>query len=335
MSAKGDILAYLTAKGHEGILQSELYRLNYSRSTIVEAIESLEKEKKVIRKEIGKKAYRIWLVEEAPFPIEGVLRLGLLRAVEYPHAILTAKDLEREYDVRILVYNSAIELTNALALGKVDLACSPLITQVLFGLLTKNLRIAGGCGFGGSGVVLKGDLKEGIKIGSSELSTMETMLKLFLEKHGLVDKAKVIYFKKPEEIVKSFLEGEIDALSIWEPYLSSLEKEGFKVYRYVELFGFYPCCALGVNYEFFKINKEIFYKFMDYYKKNTKSLKQRKEEAIRLMEMVFGFKQEQIRNGFEGFVYDYRLSKEQVESALERFGLKVFNLDPLLLPKDF
>ncbi len=331
MSAKEDILKYLGEKSHEGALQSELYELGYSRSTIVEAIESLEFEKRIVRREVGKKAYRIWLVEEAPFPIKGLLRLGVLKAVEYPHALLTARDLEKKYDVRVIVYNSALELTNALALGKVDLACSPLVTQVLFGLLTKNLKIAAGCGFGGSGLVVGEELKEGITIGSSELSTMETMLKLFLEKHHLIGKAKVVYFKKPEEMMKSFLEGEIDALSIWEPYLSKLEKKGFRTYRYTEIFGLYPCCTLGVNREFLKINEELFREFMELYRENTKRLKERKEESLEIMANIFGFSEEQIKDGLRGFVFDYRLSKEQVEAALERFGLKVFNLNSLML----
>ncbi|MCD6156003.1 MAG: ABC transporter substrate-binding protein, partial [Candidatus Atribacteria bacterium] len=271
-----------------------------------------------------------WLVEEAPFPIKGLLRLGVLKAVEYPHALLTTKDLEKRHDVRVIVYNSALELTNALALGKVDLACSPLVTQVLFGLLTKSLKIAAGCGFGGSGLVVRGKLKEGITIGSSELSTMETMLKLFLEKHSLIGRVKVVYFKKPEEMVKSFLEGEINALSIWEPYLSELEKRGFEIQRYAEIFGLYPCCTLGVNQEFLKINEKLFKEFLELYKGNTRRLEERKEEALEIMAKLFGFSKEQINEGLKGFVFDYRLSREQVEEALERFGLKVFNLDSLL-----
>jgi len=335
MSAKEKILAYLKERSHEGALQSELYELNYSRSTIAEAIESLERDRKILRRGLGKKTYRVWIVEEAPFPIEGTLRLGLLKALEYPHALLSAKDLEGEYDVRVVVYDSALELTNALSLGKVDLACSPLITQVLFALLTKNLKIVAGCGFGGSGVVVREGLKTGIKIGSSELSTMETMLKLFLEKHNLIERVQVVYFKKPEEIVKAFLKGEIDALSIWEPYLSKLEKLGFKTYRYIQTFGLYPCCTLGVNYEFLRLNRELFHKFVERYKENTEKLEQRREEAIQLMEKLFGFSTKQIRNSFDGFLYDYKLTKDQIELTLERFGLKVFNLDSLLLAKDF
>ncbi|NJE77499.1 hypothetical protein E3E37_11305, partial [Thermococcus sp. ES12] len=130
------------------------------------------------------KAYRIWIIDEAPFPVKGTLRLGLLRAVEYPHALLTAHDLKEKYNVRVLIYDSALELTNALAIGKVDLACSPLITQILYALLMKSIKIVSGCGFAGSGLVMRGELKEGRTIASSELSTMETMLKQFLERKG-------------------------------------------------------------------------------------------------------------------------------------------------------
>lgn len=331
MGAKDDILSYLMGRGHEGVLQSELYNLRYSRSTISEALDLLEKERLIVRREIGRKAYRVWLIDEAPFPVKDTVRLGILRAVEYPHALLTAQDLKERYDVRVLVYNSALELTNALALGKVDLACSPLITQILYGLLMRSVKIVAGCGFGGSGLAVRKGLKDGIKIGSSELSTMETMLKLFLEKKGLIEKVNVVYFRNPENMVDSLLSGEIDALSVWEPYLTLLERRGFKIYRYRNYFGNYPCCSLGVNLEFLELNREIFDNFVRRYKKNTERLEEKKEEAIKIMQDLFGFERELIEHSFEGYVYDYKLEKEKIDEALSRFGLRVFNLDKLIL----
>lgn len=334
MSAKDDILSYLKSKGHDGALQSELYNLGYSRSTIAEALESLEKENLIVKKSVGKKAYRIWIIDEAPFPVENTLRLGLLRAVEYPHALLTAHDLKEKYNVRVLVYNSALELTNALTIGKVDLACSPLITQILYALLMKSIKIVSGCGFAGSGLVMRGELEEGRTIASSELSTMETMLKLFLERKGLGN-IKVTYFKDPETAVESLLRGEIDGLSIWEPYLSLLKKKGFNIYHYSDYFGKYPCCALGVNSSFLNINEALFHEFFEKFKNNTENLERRKEEAIKLMVEIMGFKEELVRESFGGFIYDYKLTKNQVEEMLNRFGLKVFNLEKLFLSQDF
>ena len=334
MSAKDDILSYLRSKGHDGALQSELYNLGYSRSTIAEALESLEKENLIVKKSVGKKAYRIWIVDEAPFPLENTLRLGLLRAVEYPHALLTAHDLKEKYNVRVLVYNSALELTNALSIGKVDLACSPLITQILYALLMKNIKVVSGCGFAGSGLVMRGELEEGVTIASSELSTMETMLKLFLERMGL-GKVKVTYFKNPENAVESLLRGEIDGLSIWEPYLSLLKNRGFRIYSYSDYFGRYPCCALGVNLGFLNTNEALFHEFFEKFKDNTENLEKRKEEAVELIVRIMGFKEELVRESFGGFIYDYRLTKDQVEEMLDRFGLKVFNLEKLFLSQDF
>ena len=334
MSAKDDILRYLKSKGHDGALQSELYELGYSRSTIAEALESLEEENLIVKRNIGKKAYRIWIIDEAPFPIKNTLRLGLLRAVEYPHALLAAHDLKEKYNVRVLVYNSALELTNALAIGKVDLACSPLITQILYALLMKSIKVVSGCGFSGSGLVVRGELKEGKTIASSELSTMETMLKLFLEKKGLKN-IKVTYFKNPENAVESFLRGEIDGISIWEPYLTLLKKKGFNAYHYSDYFGKYPCCALGVNLSFLDVNKTLFYEFLEKFKENTENLEKRKGQAVELMVEVMGFEEKLVRESFGGFVYDYRLTKKQVEEMLNRFGLKVFNLEKLFLSQDF
>ena len=334
MSAKDDILRYLKSKGHDGALQSELYELGYSRSTIAEALETLEEENLIVKRNIGKKAYRIWIIDEAPFPIKNTLRLGLLRAVEYPHALLAAHDLKEKYNVRVLVYNSALELTNALAIGKVDLACSPLITQILYALLMKSIKVVSGCGFSGSGLVVRGELKEGKTIASSELSTMETMLKLFLEKKGLKN-IKVTYFKNPENAVESFLRGEIDGISIWEPYLTLLKKKGFNVYHYSDYFGKYPCCALGVNLSFLDVNKTLFYEFLEKFKENTENLEKRKGQAIELVVEVMGFEEKLVRESFGGFVYDYRLTKKQVEEMLNRFGLKVFNLEKLFLSQDF
>jgi len=67
MSAKEKILAYLKERSHEGALQSELYDLNYSRSTIAEAIESLERDRKILRRGLGKRHIEFGLLRRLPF----------------------------------------------------------------------------------------------------------------------------------------------------------------------------------------------------------------------------------------------------------------------------
>ncbi len=320
MGAKDDILKLLKERKSEGVLQSELYELKYSKSTIVDALEKLLDGNVVIRKKVGKKQYRIWLIEHAPFPIRRTIRIGLLKAVEYPHVLLAAEEIKKRYNVIVKIFKNALEATRALALCQLDIACSPLITQVMHALVSKSIKIYAGCGFNGSGIVFK---KEKPKCyACSELSTMEMNLKYYLKEKNIdITKADIRYFKDPERMMERFFNCEVEAIAIWEPYLTKLKK--FKIVEFKDVLGRFPCCTLAANNRFVEVNKDIFKEFLYMYKKCSSEIYERKEEAIQLMRKYFGFDEEILRESFGKFEYSYKISLDDILKNLERFGISL------------
>jgi len=323
MCAKSEILELLRSRGSEGILQGEISAiLKYSRSTVSETLARMLRNAEIFRKKVGKKTYRVWLSDYAPFPVKNLIRIAILKAVEYPHVILTVEDLRRSgVNVKLRVFDNALEATMALATGYIDLACTPMVTQTLCALLLRSIEIVAGCGFNGSGLVVRSEKFEELVYGCSELSTMEMNLKVFLESRG-VDPSSVElrYFKDPDRMVESFIRGEVSALSIWEPYLSFFRGR-FQVYNFEDFFGRFPCCTLAVNKRFAKVNSRVFQRFLKVYRENTDELEKRREEAIRLMAESLGFPESLVNLSFGRFNYDYRLIKDECLKTLRRFGI--------------
>jgi len=323
MNAKHDILNLLKSRGSEGILQGEISSiLRYSRSTISETLTKMLKDGEIFRKKVGRKAYRVWLSDYTPFPIKNLIRVAILRAVEYPHVLLTVKDLgEKGVNVRLRVFDNALEATKALATGYVDIAYTPLVTQTFYALLLRSIEIVAGCGFGGSGLVVKNEKFDRLTYGCSELSTMEMNLKIFLESQNIdPSSVELRYFKTPDRMVESFTSGEISALSIWEPYLGFFRGK-FRVYDFEELFGRFPCCTMAVNKKFVKVNEKIFQVFLKTYRENTDKLQKRREEAVKLMAETLKLPETLVNMSFGKFDYSYRLTKDECLKTLKRFGI--------------
>ena len=316
MDAKDRIIEILKQRKEEGVLQSELPKLaNLSKSTVSEILSSLEVDKIVIRKGITKKSYRIWLLEYYPFPLKNMLRVGILKASEYPAVVMATKKLNGI----VKVFDNALELTRALSIGSVDLAASPLITQVLFASLMKNIMVFRIVALNGSGIVLrKSDCK---KIGTTELSTMELNLKKVKKDWDFV------YFKSPERMIESLRSGEVDGIAIWEPYLTELNKE-YEVVKFNELIGDFPCCSLAANLRFIEKNKHLFSQFLwefDIYSKKVDL------EAARELSSYIGFNEELINESFSNFIFSHSLTNEEILEFVERdILLRRESIKPLL-----
>ncbi len=303
VDAESRILKLLEDRAEDGILQSEITSvLNLSKSRVSEIISKLEEEKIVIRKKVSSKSYRVWLSKYSPEPIEGLTRIGILKASEYPKVIKAGKN------AFIRVFNNSIELTKALISGYVDIAASPLITQVFFGVLMKNILIFRIVAMNGSGIVFSNSKSE--YFGSSEFSTMERNLRRYLKAKGL--KAKIRYFKSADDMIKNL--NELRGLAIWEPYLTSLigEKELFN-----EVIGDFVCCTLAVNKNFLEVNRDEFDEFLDRFD----SARVHKSDAEKLSELI-GFDKNTIFKSFSSYDFDIVQDEGIVLKELEsiRFG---------------
>ncbi|MET1123932.1 MAG: winged helix-turn-helix transcriptional regulator [Archaeoglobaceae archaeon] len=300
MDAEQRILKLLDDRGSDGALQSEIGEiLNLSKSTVSEVLSKLEEEGKITKRLVSGKSYRVWLVKHAPFAIEGVVRVGILRASEYPKVVTAA----RKVGGIVKVYDSALELTKSLVSGKVDVAASPMVTQLFFGVLMKNIKIFRIVAMNGSGVVYGGGKDW---FGCSEFSTMELNLRKFLAAKG--EKLKIRYFASPEEMLKSL--SELRGIAIWEPYFSAVEgeKEEFR-----EVLGDFVCCSLAANTGFLEVNGELFDDFLSKFDSARVSRSSAEELAA-----LIGFDVDVVYRSFSS--YEFEVEQERPK-ALEKLIL--------------
>jgi len=322
VNAKEKIINFLMDRGAEGALQSEIpKKLGLSKSTVSEILSNLEDEGIIVREKAAGKSYRVWFFRFAPKPIEGVIRIGVLRASEYPHALMAAKKLE-DVKVYVEVFDDAQELTKALSMFQIDLAFSPFITQTLFALLLKSIKIHCIAAYNGSGVVLKKSLEKAEIFATSELSAMESNLKLFLEQSGLnVTDLTFKYFASPEIMIEKFLSCEVDALAIWEPYFTALRSK-YKCIEFREIIGDFPCCSLASNILFYRHNRSILKEYLDGLKKSVEEIEEKKEYAAKLVAKKMGFNEKLVVKSFDSYIFSASLSKEDFE-YLEKYGIKL------------
>lgn len=309
------ILKILKRAGRSGLLQEELTRAyGISKSTVSTVLSKLEKEGEILRKKVAGKSYRVWYVNYSPYPPSGIVRVGILKAIEYPAIFLAANDLKSPR-VIIKIYRNAFELTKDLAEGYIEVGCSPLITQSMFALVYRSIKIRAGCGFGGGGIVKR--VEEPNVFGSTELSTMEYMLRKYV---GSRENVQIRYFNSPESMLRAFEKGEIEALAIWEPYLTLLS-EKYDTLRFDSLFGKYPCCTLATNNRV--ENSVLIEKFLDSYIHSIEQLPARKDEAISLESKALRIRKIDVERAFEGYRYHWKLEIEDAKRVLEDFGIRL------------
>lgn len=287
VDAEQRIKNLLESVREEGILQSEIHeRLGLSKSTVSEILSLLEENKEVFRKRVSGKSYRVWLSKYSPEPVRGIARVGILRASEYPKVVSAAEKV----NAFVRVYDSSIELTKDLVHGHVDIAASPFVTQAVFGVLMKSIKIVRKVAMNGSGVVYSGR-KSGYW-GCSEFSTMERNLRKYLEVKDL--KERIRYFKSPESMIKSL--HELKGIAIWEPYFTMIEgkKEPFN-----EIIGDFVCCSLALNNTFAELNPEIVDKFLTEFDRAKAGSK----EATKLSRII-GFTDDVIEKSFDNYIFD-------------------------------
>ena len=250
--AKDVIINILREVGEEGITQAELVKLtSLSRSRVSEILRQLEREGRVIRIRHAGKTYIVKLSCYTHKNKIKTLKLGILRALEYPFIIPFMKKLrERGFRVQLYVYDNAIPATHELSRGSLDLALTPLVTQFYFHELTGALKIIGGGALGGAYIVLSSN-KANIAINdlehmngaSTKISTMELC--------GLaVTKGKFnrVYVNKVEDYLKYMVRKIVDYSIIWQPYAKILEERKCRILAKCEdVIGPYYCCTLAIN----------------------------------------------------------------------------------------
>ncbi len=306
MDAEQRVLEALSKAESDGVLQSQLAAaLRLSKSTISEILTKLEEEGRIVRRKVAAKSYRVWLVEYAPFAVEGIARVGILRASEYPKVVGAAKKI----DAHVRVLDSAMELTRELVGGCVDIAASPLITQVFFGTLMGNIKIRRIVAMNGSGLVFGNPTSEWF--GCSEFSTMELNLRRYFAK--TCESGKIRYFRSANDMINAL--EELKGIAVWEPYYTMLSSR--KRVPFCEVLGDFVCCTLAVNDGFAELNGDLLESFLDAFD----SAGCGRREAKILAELT-GFDEVVVYESFENYEFDVPqdVPKRDIEGlALGRF----------------
>ncbi len=212
---------------------SELARISgYSRSWVWKTLRRLEKEK-VVRLEKKGGTLVAYPAEKSH---KKLLRIGLLKASEYPYIIPFARRLKNHYsEIEILVYDEAFKLAYDIALGKVQLGMAPAISHLIVHRISGGLSyIFAGGSKGGAGII------EGRK-GEGHVTTMASSMELCSELNHLPHPR--IYLRKGEDIIRYVKKGQARYGVVWEPFLYQAARNGLKT-RPCDL----PfCCLLGGN----------------------------------------------------------------------------------------
>ncbi len=289
------ILGVLEERKFEGILQSELVKvLNASKSRVSEVLKELEDRGIVVRKKEAGKNLRIWLSRYS----KDRIKVGILRASEYARLISSG-------DFSFIVYGNAIDLTRDLALGRIEFGASPLITQVMFGIMMKNIRVLGVVAENGSGVVF-GDERNGV-FATTEMSAMEMNLRATRERLGV---SSFRYCDGPECLINSL--ADVEGVAIWEPYFTTADREKIP---FSEIVGDFPCCTLAVNMNFMEENESAASQIL-------KGMRSSRIDAEKVAG-VLGFDERVIRESVKSYRFAPDYSVEEIERYLKRSGVEI------------
>ncbi len=289
------ILQLLEDRKFEGILQSELPAiLNASKSRISEVLSYLERQGVIVRRREAGKNLKVWLKEYS----EGSTKVGILRAVEYAKLISSG-------DHSFIIYSNAIDLTRDLALGKIDIGASPLVTQVMFGVMMKTIQIRCVVAENGSGVVF-GDADNGV-FATTEMSAMEMNLRAVRDRLGIKG---FRYCQSPECLISS-LNG-VEGIAIWEPYFSSMDREKIP---FRELEGDYPCCTLAFNSGYIQRDPDGAEKFVREF--------ERTGIDVEKVSSLTRFKPDEIRRGLKSYRFNPRYGFEDVVEYMKKGGIEI------------
>ncbi|MCS7119321.1 MAG: MarR family transcriptional regulator [Archaeoglobaceae archaeon] len=299
MKAEDKIISQLQFAKEKGLLQSEITRrLNLSKSTVSEILSHLEEKRVIVREEISQKSYRVWLVKYYPRVVEGIVRIGILKASEYPKVVSAGEKV----NAILRVYKNSIEATKDLVHGIVDIVASPFVTQAFFGVLMKNIKIFRVVAMNGSGVAIS----NGKGFGCSEFSTMERILRKYLKMKEIKEEIK--FFDNPDEMISQI--SNLRGIAIWEPYFSMFEK----VELFCDVIGDFVCCSLAVNENFLNKNRELFDEFLKYYDKSSP------RDGVKGLSEILGFSEELIKKSLENYRFDFGIESLEKEAEELNFG---------------
>jgi len=241
------------------------------------------------------------------------LTLGVVRASEYlflPHFIKLLR--EHGVVVRVRVYDNGIEATHDLADGRIDLAISPLLTQLLFYALTDSFKVIGGGAYGGAFVIRLG-VETGIAY-TTKASTMELCLNV-----SGVDVGERVYASSGREIYEAALRGKASVVALWEPYASLLKSSVKSTVREIvscsEL-GIVNCCTLAAH----RSLASLYTLLSSLYARALEEYSRRPWAMIAWYSRVMGLNEDLVKKTASSYVLNPTVNEKAAARLLEKAG---------------
>ncbi len=148
------------------IYQSELVRkIGFSKSRVSEVLSSLEKDGLISKIPLGKN-FRVVATKRSKETfshnkksrsVTKILRLGMIRASEYPFVLPFEKDLREKMGImlRFQIYENGTDLSRDLSLLRLDLGIAPVLTHFVFYSIGSPIKMIAPAGFGRCGNTCK------------------------------------------------------------------------------------------------------------------------------------------------------------------------------------
>lgn len=259
-SIDDEILREVEKRGR--VTPSELSRsLKWSKAMVWRRLKKLESMGLLRSTKIG--GVVIYEFAQPPKP-QGLFRLGILRASEYPYILPFTRRLRSLYSkVEVLVYDEAFKLASELARGRLHAAMIPAVTALLVHRASGGaIYIVGGGSRGGAGVITgPGD--------SGHATSMASTMELCAVSEGLPGPR--VYASSGSEILELVVEGKVKYGVVWEPYLTQASRMGLKVQEC----NIPVCCLLTVHRSLLDQSEHlsaIFSEAVDYAKRGSVDL---------------------------------------------------------------
>ncbi len=315
----------LLHKYPKGLRQADIARiLGASRSRVSEVVSELERAGLVVRVREGS----IILVKLASATSElkpstsRRLKLGIIWSSEYPFITPFAKNLRDRLgvDLEVIVYANGLDATWDLVTGRIDLALTPMVTQVLYGALTNRLVIIGGGASGGASILHNPRGREGYGA-STRASTMDLLLTLAWRILGREEEHRV-YINDGSKLLKSLLKGDVELVAIWEPLATKARVLGYREVVSVRELGVAHCCTLSASR---RLDQRLLEKISSVYRDSIELFKKDPSRWLEWYSVKTGIGVDVLKKSITSYEFNEYVDVHGMEKVFKKCGLRIPN----------